>query len=110
VLAVYEASGKAITQARRGDGPTLIVCQTYRWQGHYEGDMQTYKTKEEVEKWVKKDPIPRFRKDLIGKQVLTEKEADKIYLEIEEEIEKAVKFAEESPFPSPEETLEDVYA
>ena len=110
VLAVYEAVGEAVAQARRGEGPSLIVCQTYRWHGHFEGDMQTYKTKEEVEEWMKKDPIPRFRKKLIEMQALTEREADEIHREMEEEIEKAVKFAEESPFPDPEETLEDVYA
>ena len=110
VLAVYEAVDKALGRARRGSGPTFIVCQTYRWRGHYEGDMQTYKSKEEIEEWMEKDPIPRFRKKLIGMGILAEQEADRIYLEIEEEIEKAVRFAEESPFPEPEETLEDVYA
>jgi len=110
VLAVYEAAGEAVARARKGEGPTLVECKTYRWRGHFEGDMQTYKTKEEVEEWVKKDPIPRFRKQLIEKGVLTEKDVDKIDQEINEEIEKAVKFAEESPLPAPEETLEDVYA
>ena len=110
VLAVYEVVGEAVARARRGEGPTFIVCQTYRWHGHFEGDMQTYKTKEEVEEWMKRDPIPRFRKKLIEMRVLTEKEADKISQEMEEEIEKAVKFAEESPLPDPEEALEDVYA
>jgi pyruvate dehydrogenase E1 component alpha subunit len=110
VLAVYEAVAEAIDRARKGQGPTLIECQTYRWHGHFEGDMETYKAKEEVEEWMKKDPIPRFRKKLIEMRVLTEKQADEIAQEINEEIEKAVKFAEESPFPDPEETLEDVYA
>lgn len=110
VLAVYEAVAEAIGRARKGQGPTLIECKTYRWLGHFEGDMQTYKTKKEVEEWLKKDPIPRFRKKLIEMQLLTEKQADEIAQETNEEIEKAVKFAEESPFPDPEETLEDVYA
>jgi pyruvate dehydrogenase E1 component alpha subunit len=110
VLAVYEAVGEAVAQARSGEGPTFIVCQTYRRHGHFEGDMQTYKAKEEVEEWMKKDPIPRFRKKLIEMGVLTEKEVDKIHREVEEEIEKSVKFAEESPYPDPEETLDDVYA
>ena len=110
VLAVYEAVGEAVTRARKGQGPTLIECKTYRHRGHFEGDPQTYKTKEEVEEWMKKDPIPRFRKQLIEMGVLTEGDADKITREINEEIEKAVKFAEESPYPAPEEALEDVYA
>jgi len=110
VLAVYKAVGEAVARARKGQGPTLIECKTYRYRGHFEGDPQTYKTKEEVEEWMKKDPIPRFRKQLIETGVLTEEDADKIAREMNEEIEKAVKFAEESPYPAPEEALEDVYA
>lgn len=110
VLAVYKAVGKAITRARKGLGPTLVECKTYRHRGHFEGDQQTYKTKEEVEEWLKKDPIPRFKKQLIKMGVLTEKDADIIDQEIKGEIEKAIKFAEESPLPAPEEALEDVYA
>jgi len=110
VLAVYEAVGEAVAKARKGEGPTLVECKTYRWHGHFEGDMQTYRTKEEIEEWKKKDPIPRFSKKLIEMGVLTQKDADKIEQEILKEIDKAVKFAEESPLPKPEETLEDVYA
>jgi TPP-dependent pyruvate/acetoin dehydrogenase alpha subunit len=109
VLAVYEAVGEAVAEARKGKGPTLVECKTYRLHGHEEGDMQTYKTKEEVEEWLKKDPIPRFRKKLVEMGVSTEKDTDRIDLEIGEEIEKAVKFAEESPLPEPEEALEDGY-
>jgi len=110
VLVVYEAVGEAVARVRKGQGPTLIECKTYRYRGHFEGDPQTYKTKEEVEEWMKKDPIPRFRKQLIEMGVLTEEDANKIGQEMNEEIEKAVKFAEESPYPAPEEALEDVYA
>jgi pyruvate dehydrogenase E1 component alpha subunit len=110
VLAVYEAVGEAVTRARKGQGPTLVECKTYRQRGHFEGDPQTYRTKEEVGEWMKKDPIPRFRKQLTSMGVLTEDDADKIGQKMKEEIEKAVKFAEESPPPAPEEALEDVYA
>jgi len=110
VRAVYEAVREAVARARRGQGPTLIECKTYRYRGHFEGDPQTYKTKEEVGEWMKKDPIPRFRKQLIEMGVLSEEEANKIGQEMNEEIEKAVKFAKESPYPAPEEALEDVYA
>jgi len=109
VLAVYEAVGEAVARARKGQGPTLIECKTYRHRGHFEGDPQTYKAKEEVGEWMKKDPIPRFRKRLIEMGVLTEEEANKIGQEMKEEIEKAVKFAEGSPYPAPEEAIEDVY-
>ena len=110
VLAVYEAVGEAVARARKGEGPTIIECKTYRWRGHFEGDMQTYKPKEEVEEWMKKEPIPRFRKKLIETGVLTEKEAGEINQGMLEEMDEAVKFAKESPFPAPEETLEGVYA
>jgi pyruvate dehydrogenase E1 component alpha subunit len=110
VLAVYETVGEAVARARKGEGPTLVECKTCRHYGHYVGDTDTYRTKQERGECHKRDPIPRFRKRLVEMGVLTEKQADKIVQEINEEVEKAVKFAEESPLPAPEETLEDVYA
>ncbi len=110
VLAVYEAVGEAVARARKGEGPTLVECKTCRWYGHQEGDAQTYKTKEEIEECMKRDPIKRFREKLIEMGVLTEKGADEINEEILEELDRAVKFANESPLPAPEETLEDVFA
>jgi len=109
VLAVYEVVGEAVTRAKKGEGPSLIECITCRHYGHFEGDTQTYRTKQEFEECHKRDPIPRFRKKLIEMRVLTDKEADKIHQEAEAEIDEAVKFAAESPLPDPEETLEDVY-
>ncbi len=111
VLAVYEAVGKAVARARKGQGPTLVECKTYRHHGHAQGDPWAYyRTKEEVEEWMKKDPIPRFRTKLIAEGVFTENDADKIHQKIAEEIDKGVQYAQESPYPAPEETLEDVYA
>jgi len=109
-MAVYEAVGEAVTRARKGEGPSLVECKTCRHHGHYEGDTMTYRDQKEVDECKKRDPIPRFRKKLIEMGVLTEKEADKIDQEVANEINEAVKFAEESPFPGPEEALEDVYA
>ena len=109
-MAVYEAVGEAVARARKGEGPSLVECKTCRHHGHYEGDTMTYRDKKEVDECKKRDPIPRFRKKLIEIGVLTEKEADKIDQEVANEINEAVKFAEESPFPGPEEALEDVYA
>jgi 2-oxoisovalerate dehydrogenase E1 component len=109
VIAVYEAVKEAVDRARKGLGPSLIECKTYRWHGHFTGDPQIYRTKEEVEEWKKRDPIPMFRKKLVKMGLFTEGAADKINREMDEEIEKAVAFAQESPFPAPEETLCDVY-
>ena len=110
LIAVYEAVGEAVARARQGEGPTMVECKTYRWHGHFEGDAQAYKSKGETEEWMKKDPIATFRKRLVEMGVLSEKEADEIKQEMLEEMDKAVKFAEESPLPAPEETLEDVFA
>ena len=110
VLAVYEVVGKAVANARKGGGPTFIEAKTCRQRAHYEGDTETYRPKEEIDECKKRDPIPRFRKKLVEMGILTEKEADKIHQEALEAIDKAVKFAEESPFPEPEEVLTDVHA
>ncbi|MGC9258307.1 thiamine pyrophosphate-dependent dehydrogenase E1 component subunit alpha [Desulfurella sp.] len=110
VLAVYEAAKEAVERARKKEGPTLLECKTYRYHGHFEGDTQEYKPKEEVEEWLKKDPIPRFASKLINGKVATESELKEIEKRIEQEIEDAVKFAVESPYPDVSETFEDVWA
>ncbi|HPP37323.1 MAG TPA: pyruvate dehydrogenase (acetyl-transferring) E1 component subunit alpha [Thermosynergistes sp.] len=110
VLAVYEAAGEAIKRARSGEGPTLLECKTYRYRGHFEGDPTVYRPKEEVEEWKKRDPIPRFENELAKMGILAPDQAQTIKAEISKLIDEAVKFAEESPWPSPEEITEDVYA
>jgi len=110
VLEVYETVGEAVGRARKGEGPTLIECLTYRWHGHTEGDPQAYRTKDEVEEWKKKDPIARFEKYLTLNGVLTESEINQIKQDMLEEMDEAVKFAQSSPLPAPEEALEDVFA
>ena len=96
-------------RARQGKGPTLIECKTYRSKGHSRFDPATYRPKREVEDWLKKDPIPRFKRKLLEKGFLIEKEATQIEEEVVKAVETAVKFAVESPYPAPEEALEDVY-
>lgn len=110
VLAVYQSAGEAISRARNGLGPTLLECNTYRYSGHFEGDIQSYKPKEEREEWLKKDPIPRFREYLVGKGLLTGEDIEKIDQEVSQEVEEAVEFAQESPFPAPIEAYDHVYA
>lgn len=112
VLAVFEASGKAIQRARAGEGPTLVECKTYRWRGHHEGDPnqgKRYRTMEEIQEWVKKCPIRRFEERLITEKVFTKVKTKKIWEEVEKEIEEAVEFANQSPFPDPRDIYEDVY-
>lgn len=109
VIAVYEAAHAAVARARRGDGPTFIECKTYRTRGHNEGDEQLYRTREEVEEWRQKDPIPRYRAQLLELSVLSEVQANQIEREVIAQIEEAVQFGEESPWPDPEEVYDDVY-
>lgn len=109
VTAVYEAAGEAVTRARNGKGPTLIEAKTYRYRGHFEGDSGTYRPKEEIEQWLQRDPIKNYREKLTEMKVLTEKQAEDIDKEALAEMDEAMKFAQESPFPEPEEALENVY-
>jgi len=109
-VAVAKVASQAIERARHGKGPTLIVGNTYRHYGHHMGDPGTsYRAKEEVEKWKKQDPIERFRAQLLQKKILTESESEEIRTATMGELDEAVKFAAESPEPSVEEALKDIY-
>ncbi len=109
VLAVYEAAKEAIDRARSGQGPTLIECKTYRHRGHFEGDPTIYRDPEEVNEWLQKDPIIRLREFMLDNNLLAEEDIKKIDEEIAAEIEEAIKFAEDSPFPPVEAAVEDIY-
>ena len=111
VIAVYEAAKEAVERARRGEGPTLIEAKTYRFRGHFEGDPQVYRTKEEIEEWMKRDPLKTFEAKLMERGILTEQEREEIRRRVDQLVEEAVKFAEESPWPDPErDLLTDVFA
>jgi len=110
VLAVYEASTKAIARARAGQGPTFLECKTYRWYGHSEIDPAKYRMKEEVEAWKKKDPVVRFEKVLTEKKILTEEIRKETAAQITQEINEAVDFADQSPYPDPSELKDFVWA
>jgi len=110
VLAVFEASQKAVDRARGGGGPTLIECKTYRHKGHSRVDPAKYRPKEEVEQWLARDPLKRFKEVLLQNSDFSQSEVQEIEEKIAADIEDAVKFAVQSPYPAPEEALEDVYA
>jgi pyruvate dehydrogenase E1 component alpha subunit len=110
VLAVCEAADNAIKRARSGGGPSLIECVTYRWKGHWTGDPEVYRTRAEVEEWMKKCPIKRLRKYMAENGLISESELDKIEEEAQSEVNEAVEFALNSPEPDPERVLEDVFA
>jgi pyruvate dehydrogenase E1 component alpha subunit len=106
--AVYLAAKEAVARARSGEGPTLIEAKTYRIRGHYEGDPEIYRTKEEVEAWKKKDPIERWRKVLLDRGISAET-FEEIDARIDQELKDAVAFAEESPLPDPAEARSDIF-
>ena len=110
VVAVYEACKEAVDRARAGLGPTLIECKTYRWRAHFEGEPDTYRPPEEVEAWIKREPIAPYRRQLIKQGVVTEAEADEIEAHVLKELDEAVEFARQSPLPEPETALENLWA
>ena len=110
VLAVYEKTQEAVQHARDGKGPTLIECKTYRHKGHSRVDSAKYRPEEEVEEWLAKDPIKRHGEKLRQMNILVPADIQKIEKDVMAEVEEAVKFAVDSPYPAPEEALDDVYA
>jgi pyruvate dehydrogenase E1 component alpha subunit len=110
VLAVYEAAVEAVARARRGAGPTLLVTESYRLEGHYAGEPEVYRERSEVQEYWKKDPIPRFRRYLLGEGQASEEDLDAIDAEITQEMVDAVRFAQESPQPDPATALDYIYA
>jgi TPP-dependent pyruvate/acetoin dehydrogenase alpha subunit len=110
VVAVYRTAREAIQRARSGGGPTIIECKTYRWYGHSEIDPAKYRDPAEVEYWKSRDPIPHMQRYLESKGLWSKEWSRQISEEISREIDQAVEFAENSPYPEPEECLDHVYS
>jgi len=108
VVEVYKATQEAVERAKKGEGPTLIECDTYRKYGHFEGDEQ--KVKSPDDRNADKNATVEFRKRAIEENWLTEKEADEIEKAAEQAVEDAVKFAEESELPDEDSLYKDVFA
>jgi len=109
---IYEVASKAIERARKGEGPTFIECKTYRWMGHWMGDPQNYRTREEIAEWREnRDPIKMFRENLIASGEFTDAQLDAIVEETEKEAAEARLYALECPEPiaDPELLLRDVF-
>ncbi|MFT5011376.1 MAG: TPP-dependent pyruvate/acetoin dehydrogenase alpha subunit [Patiriisocius sp.] len=111
VIAVHEAAGEAIERARKGKGPTLLECKTYRFYDHVgvRGMGLTYRTDEELQAWKKRDAISNFEDQLVKMKVTTKKKLENVLAKVNTEIKAGIQFAEDSPYPSPEDLLEDVY-
>ena len=109
VEAIDEAFKTAYERAVAGEGPTLIECKTYRWIGHWTGDPQPYRTREEVDAWKQKCPIKRYREKLLEQGLFTAAELDAMEKAAADEAEAAAEFALNSPEPDPATLLEDVF-
>lgn len=110
VLAVREATMRAVDRARKDHLPTLIEVRTYRFMGHSMSDPGSYRTRAEIEKHQERDPIKLFSESLKEQNVVDEEALNKIENEVKEIVERSVKFADESPEPAPEELYTEVYA
>ena len=111
-IAVYEAAGEAIERARKGAGPTLLECKTYRFYDHVgvRGMGLSYRTDDELKRWQERDPIALFEARLAEQGVLSAKKAAAIHDEVLEQVKAGIAFAESSPFPDAATLLDDVYA
>lgn len=106
---VHEAVKKAAEHIRNGNGPYFLEIKTYRYKGHSVSDPAHYRTREELKTYMEKDPIKMVEKVMLDSGEITQEELDNIQAAIKEEIKEAVKFADESPFPAPEELYTDNY-
>jgi TPP-dependent pyruvate/acetoin dehydrogenase alpha subunit len=110
-LAVYEAVREAAARARRGEGPTLVEAKTYRWEGHFRGDPETYRSREEVNDWRQnRDPLRLFAARLKEEGIAGDEDLAVVRGEVGGLVSTAVAFAEQSPLPPPELLYADVYA
>jgi pyruvate dehydrogenase E1 component alpha subunit len=110
LVEVFNTVSHFADECRAGRGPVLIECLTYRWKGHSKSDAQVYRKKEEVKGWKEKDPIKKYKNVLFDSKVLTEEMDRALEKEVADQLDEAVKYAKESPFPEPSEVEEDVYA
>ncbi len=112
-IAVYEVVSEAVKRARAGQGPSLVEAKTYRYREHAEGALLEalagYRSQDELNEWKQRDPIVLLRDRLVRDGTLTETEAAQIDSEVQAEVEAAVRFARESPYPNPEEAFEGLY-
>jgi len=109
VLAVNAAMEKALKRAKDGKGPTLIECKTYRWKGHWTGDPEVYRTREDVAAWMDKCPIKRLRAHMIDEKIATAKELDTIEAKAQGDVDEATEFALSSAEPDTAKVMDDVF-
>jgi pyruvate dehydrogenase E1 component alpha subunit len=110
VLAVREATARAVERARKDYLPTLIEVRTYRFMGHSMSDPGNYRTRAEIEKYQERDPLKVFAATLLEEKIISEKDYEAMEKQVQEQVAQALRFADESPLPEPGELYTDVYA
>ena len=114
VMAVHEAVSHAAARARSGEGPSLIEARTYRFQEHSLGMERIikvqYRTEEELEEWMRRDPIQMHAANLVAQDIATQAEIDQVDQEEKARIVEAAEFARQSPFPEPSAIFDDMFA
>ncbi|MDL2218546.1 thiamine pyrophosphate-dependent dehydrogenase E1 component subunit alpha [Christensenellaceae bacterium OttesenSCG-928-M15] len=110
VMAVYEATMRAVERARNGEGPTFLEFKTYRVKGHFVGDPEMYRTREEVqERFETLDPLKHFRKKYVQEGAFTEEELDAVHAKAKQTIADALAYAEKGTYPDESELFNDLY-
>ena len=109
VIDVFEATRSALGAIRSGEGPQFLEMITYRYEGHSMGDPLRYRTKDEVEKWRDDDPIGILERHILHEDIAGKEELEAIDQSVEEQIEEAVRYAEESPLPAPDALFSNIY-
>ena len=110
VMVVKSEVAKAVKRARNGEGPSFIVCDTYRFSGHHVHDAQDYQDDEEMQAWLARDPIPKLRADILATGQVDEAALEELSAEVKTEVADAVAVAENSPDPQPEDLWKHLYA
>jgi TPP-dependent pyruvate/acetoin dehydrogenase alpha subunit len=113
VMQVYKAASKYIERARRGEGPAILECKTYRFEDHSKSTAAqklAYRTTEEIDDWRKKDPVMLWANRLLNEKIATEEDIQKMDALVEKQIDDGVEFARQSPLPEPEAAFSFMYA
>jgi len=115
VMEVFRFASEAVARARAGEGPTLLECKTYRWEGHVVGEQAflgdgAYRAQSEIEEWKKKCPLIRFEQFVLEGGKIKREELERIANEVKSELDDAIEFARSSALPDPSEVTEDVFA
>ena len=108
-IQVWQAAAPAIARARRGDGPSLIEVKTDRYFGHFQGDPESYRPKDEVASLKKNDPISKLAKMMVEKKLITVKEQSDIDQKMHRLVDEAFDFARNSDYPKASDALHDVF-